>query len=229
MAHVCTPEGQSKADDAMTAAARRLLSGRGEVRRFPGGATLATQGEPVDHLFLILGGVATAFRRFEGEEVPVSELGPGVLVGLEGACGTGRHGLSVVALGPVETVQLARPIFLDVLREDPEAALLVFTTLAGRLRACISDTDDLRFSDATSRMASRLVGLCENKGKGKNGSADITLPMSKKLLACDLGITQQSLSRVLRHLREEGVTVRGRRVHITDVVRLSALIERKAR
>lgn len=211
------------ADLAMGAAVRRCFGGEAPGRDLPGGTLLAVQGEPVEDLTLMLEGRALAERRFQGDAVPVGELTPGVLVGLEGVCGTGRHGLTVRALGPVRTMTVPRRVFLDRLRADPEAALLAFTVLSGRLRACIRDTDDLKFQDATVRVARYLLDRLD--GVPEQGPARGKLLVSKKTLAAHLGITQQSLSRVFRRLRDDGVSVRGQTIVVEAVERLSVLME----
>lgn len=208
-------------DGVLGAATRRLFADDRPSLDLPGGCRLVRQGEPVEALILILSGRALATRRFQGEDVPVAELGPGVLVGLEGLCGTGRHGLTVSTLGPVRLLDLPRGEVLERLRTDPEAALLLFSVLAGRLRACIAQTDDLRFRDATARVARYLRDCLDPPDP--DGGARGRLLFPKKTLAAHLGVTQQSLSRVLRRLRAEGITVRGSVISVADVDALDDL------
>lgn len=212
----------SIADAALGAATRRRLAEDAPAVDGKDRMVLARQGDPVDDLLLLLAGRAMALRRFHGEDVPVAELTPGVLIGLEGVCGTGRHGLTVQALGPVRYAVLPRRDFMARVHADPEAALLAFTVLAGRLRACIKSTDALKFHDATARVARYLLDRLD--GAPTVGEASGRLLFPKKILAAHLGITQQSLSRVLRQLRDEGVVMRGRVIHVDDVGRLIDLI-----
>lgn len=212
------------ANAAVGAAVRRCFGTDLPRQETPDQATLAVQGAPVEAVVLLLEGRALALRAFQGEDVPVGELGPGVLVGLEGVCGTGRHGLTVRALGRVRSAALPRQVFLDRLRDDPQAALLAFTALSGRLRACIRETDDLKFQDATVRVARYLLDHLDGPPSPRGpGLGRLLFP--KKTLATHLGITQQSLSRVLRRLRDEGVAVRGESIVVEDVTRLRALTE----
>lgn len=202
---------------ALGEAARRQFLDAAEQKEFPDGAVLASQGTPTEALPLVLTGRVLLLRRFDGQDVPVGEAGPGALLGLEGICGTGRHAVTARALGLVRAALVPRAAFLDRITTDPEAALVAFTVLAGRLRACIASTDELKFRDATARVARYLLDHRDPAVQA------VRLPFSKKVFAAHLGITQQSLSRVLRGLRGVGVTVRGNLFLIADAERLAVL------
>jgi CRP/FNR family transcriptional activator FtrB len=64
-----------------------------------------------------------------------------------------------------------------------------------------------------------LLMLRETGGKPET----LTLPYEKSVLASLLGMTRESLSRVLPKLREHGVTVRGKDVVFQDVAKARAL------
>lgn len=214
-------EGLSTADAAISAAARAKFSGAGEVCMVNNGAWIVRQGDPIDRLFLVTRGRVLRYRSFDGEDVPVDDLGRGGLIGLEGVCGTKRHGLGVQALGVVTVSALPAEVFLNMLETDPEAGLLAFSLLSSRLRHCIGATEDLKFRDATVRVARYLRTLSE----AQEATSVLTLPVAKKTLAKHLGVTQQSLSRVLRRLREHGIQVRGRQVVVNDPQELHLLAD----
>jgi CRP-like cAMP-binding protein len=205
---------------------RRLFAAGGSEEDIPDGAVVAGQGAPVTRLHLVVAGRAMAFRRLDGREVPVADLSAGTLIGLEGVCGTGRHAVTVEALGGLRLVGLERAAFLDRIRADPLAGLAAFAALSGRLRDCIASVDDLRFRSATTRVA-RYLWDCLDSPPGC-GPARGRLPCSKKRVATHLGITQQSLSRVLRRLAEAGVTATGAVIEVADPAALAALAEVEA-
>lgn len=209
------------ADAAIAKAALRRFGGAAERSRFAPGQALADQGAPVTALYLLEQGRALASRAVDGDAVPVEDLGPGALIGLDGVCGTGCHGLSVVA----QTDAIARvvpvEVFLEQVTSDPEAGLLAFALLSSRLRACISAVDDLKFLDLTARLARYL--LARLPAEREQGPALLRLTLPKKTIALHLGMTQSSLSRLLRQMRNHGVTVSGRDVAIADIAALRDL------
>lgn len=217
--------GVPRPDAALAAAMCRHFANGMVPVDFEDGATLVNLNAPVDYLPLLLSGRGLAVRSFQGVDVPVGEVGPGALLGLEGVCGTGRHGMTVKALGPVRAAMVPREAFLDTIRTNPEAGLLAFTVLGTRLRACINSTADLKFRDATSRVARYLLETLTNgpEDTGTGTPCEGRLPFPKKTLAVHLGITQQSLSRVLNRLRDIGVTVLGGRIRVADSEHLAAL------
>jgi CRP/FNR family transcriptional activator FtrB len=58
----------------------------------------------------------------------------------------------------------------------------------------------------------------------RSGQAEVTLPYEKQLIANHLGLTPESLSRAMGHLRRHGVTVTRDRLVIRDVARLRAAV-----
>lgn len=215
--------GARRPDAALAASMCRHFAGGMETVDFDDGAILVRLNTPVEVLPLVLSGRALSVRCFQGIDVPVCEVGPGSLLGLEGVCGTGRHGMTVQALGPVRAAMVPRQVFLDRIAADPEAGLLAFTVLGARLRACIKSTDDLKFRDATTRVARFLLAALDGGSEPSGGPLEGRLPFPKKTLAAHLGITQQSLSRVLHRLRDVGVVVRGSHIRISEPARLAML------
>lgn len=214
------------ADAAIAKAALRRFGAETALRRFAVGDVLADQGAPVTALYLLEQGRALASRAVDGEAVPVEDLGPGALIGLDGVCGSGRHGLSVIAQTDAVARVVLAEAFLDQVTADPEAGLLAFALLSSRLRACISAVDDLKFLDLTARLARYL--LARLPAGVEEGPARLRLTLPKKTIALHLGMTQSSLSRLLRQMRDHGVTVSGREVAIAEVSVLHDLAVQEA-
>jgi putative peptide zinc metalloprotease protein len=90
--------------------------------RYPSGATMVTEGEAGDRLYLIAEGRAEISTAGQSGPVPLAALGPGELFGeialLEPGC---RRQATVTATTPLLTLSLAAPYFRRVLDTYPEA------------------------------------------------------------------------------------------------------------
>lgn len=210
-------------DTAVTTAALRRLAPLGTVRPVARGAVLAHAGDPVRALYLVLSGrFLCSVSLQDGSEVPVEEPVRGALIGFADWAADSRHSVVVQAVAAGEVVVLDPARLKALAAADAEVALLLVALLSISLRRCIGATESMRRCTVVQRTAAYLLAL---PAASRNGTLEVRLPMAKKTLAAHLGMTQQSLSRVLRLLRPDGVTVRGRLVAIADRGRLCALAE----
>jgi putative peptide zinc metalloprotease protein len=102
---------------ALEEVAKRL-----EEDRYPSGATMATEGEAGDRLYLIAEGSAEVSTAGQSGPLPLATLGPGELFGeialLEPG---GRRQATVTAIEPLLVLSLDAPDFHRVLDAHPEA------------------------------------------------------------------------------------------------------------
>lgn len=209
-------------ETAVTTTALRRLAPLGSVRPVARGTVLAREGEAVEALFLVLSGRFLCSVPLNGADVPVEEPVRGALIGFADWCADGRRSGSVTAVAAGEVVCIDPAVLSAQASRDADLALLLVALLSTSLRRCIAATEAMRRRTVVQRTAAYLLGL---PPASREGASEVRLPMAKKTLAAHLGMTQQSLSRVLRLLRAEGVTVQGRLVAIADRARLTAMAE----
>ena len=80
----------------------------------------------------------------------------------------------------------------------PSIAFKVMDELSRRLEKAENRIEDISLSSVTKRVAGALLELSE-------GKQEFSLPMTKGDLASQLGMTQETLSRKLSTLQEEGL------------------------
>ncbi len=107
-------------------------------------------------------------------------------------------------------------MLLDLIRQEGDFSLHLLASLSNQFRTMVRQIKDLRLRTTTQRLAAYLLELSV-EGGGRNR---FTLPYSKRLMASWLGMTPERLSRSFAALREQGVEVHGRQVHITYLARL---------
>ena len=90
--------------------------------------------------------------------------------------------------------------------------------MSRRLHGLISDVEAYSLRSGSQR----IIGYLLKDDDAKNGS-EITLAVSKKLLASRLNLTPEYFSRVLHELADQGmIAVNGRQIRIIDSARLRA-------
>ena len=93
----------------------------------------------------------------------------------------------------------------DLMAKYPSIAFKVMDELSRRLEKAENQIEEISLSSVTKRVVKALLELAEDKN-------EFFLPMTKGDLASQLGMTQETLSRKLAALQEEGlITLKGQR------------------
>jgi CRP-like cAMP-binding protein len=109
------------------------------------------------------------------------------------------------------------------LRNAPALSVGVITALAHEVDALSASTHDLMHKDAPARLASWLVQHCEPTPSDVQ-RAVVQLQGRKRDLASQLGITPETLSRLMRSFTRQGViVVTGYTVQVSDLMALRLL------
>lgn len=214
---VCTsiPNGDAATEcDDVRAARRRSLTP---------GAVLYREGDPVRGIFVVRAGalklsdVATS-----GEEVVVGFALPGEFVGLEALAGH-RYQRHATALRSVAYCEIPVRRLLGVFGGAPRVPAEMLRITAAALdmsmrRAAIAHRD------ARARVAAFLLDISQRlAGKGIR-SADFFLPMPRRDIAAYLGLSLETVSRVLQDLHRRGlIAVRARAVRLQAFNQLAYL------
>lgn len=114
---------------------------------------------------------------------------------------------TATALKPSRVCHFPKKPFLAAMTEDPDLALAIIHAQAVWLRKLTHKVEQLSGSDSTERLRTWIT---ENVAKGSS----LVLPVTKKTLAAQLGMTPETLSRNLRTLQNQGlVKVVGTTLH----------------
>jgi CRP/FNR family transcriptional regulator, dissimilatory nitrate respiration regulator len=129
------------------------------------------------------------------------------------------------ALESSQVLLVQKAGFVALLRRQPELALRMLGAMSLHLRTLVSQLEDLTLKDVETRLANWLIKRCPNPASERPVS--IELPMTKRLLAAELGTVSETFSRTLAKFRElKLLAVKGRTVTILAPSRLAALLRR---
>jgi CRP-like cAMP-binding protein len=190
---------------------REYLLGRGTRRRFRANDVVLMEGDPSDHVHVLVSGWVRVSKIVEdGREVLFGLRGPGEVLG-DLAAVTGRpRSASVRAIEPCTVFQLTGAEFVDVLHARPEIAIATIKTVAARLRNAESARVDSAAFDVSRRVAAVLVRLAEEHGRTVPEGVVVDA-LSQEDIAAQIGAARRTVARALRVLRERGIVETGRR------------------
>lgn len=170
--------------------------------------TLFMEGDPCTGFFVLERGAIqlTRFSDTPGAHptlaviLPVNSFAEAAMFGGEAFPAT------ATALKPSVAMLFPKDRFLHTMREDPEVSLAIIHAQAVWLRRLAQKMQQLTTSDSSERLQTWLRENLPIQG-------DLVLPMTKKALAAQLGMTPETLSRSLRNLQDEGrIRVQGTRI-----------------
>ncbi|WBU61237.1 Crp/Fnr family transcriptional regulator [Paracoccus albus] len=191
-------------------------------REFRPGDVIFLQGEPATAIFLIVEGAVKLFRISPGgAEAVVSVLGPSrsfaeAVALREESYPVSSEAITHTTLLQIDGVRLRRQI-----AEDPSLALNLLAASYVHLHGLVEQVERLKARSGVQRLAEFLIDLAETGSNGVNGAVPkLALPYNKALIAGQLGLQPESLSRAFAKLRDFGVHIEGNTAQIDDLDRL---------
>lgn len=180
-------------------AQRLRLDAMAGSRRLDAGEMLFLEDEPCTGFFVLVEGALQLTRSgmLPGAHptlaviLPVSSFAEAAMFGGEAFPAT------ATALKASRVVHFPKGPFLGALREDPDLALAVIHAQAVWLRKITQKVQELSGTDSLERLRTWLRAHLSDQGPYE-------LPVTKKALAAQLGMTPETLSRGLRVFQDQG-------------------------
>ncbi len=191
---------------------RDYLLGLGVRRSFGAKEFVLLQGDPSDHVHILISGwVRVSATMDDGREVLYALRGPGDVLGDIAAVSGRSRTASVRSLEPVTVVQLSGAQFLACLRARPEIAIAMIKSVVTRLRGAERARDDSATLGVPQRVAAQLVRLVAEHGSPVEGGVRIDIPLSQQDIADQVGAALRTVAREMAVLRARGIVDTGRR------------------
>jgi len=168
-------------------------------RSFEKGETIYRAGDEGGTLFVLYTGKAKLFRlNASGKEQVLRLIEPGEFIGELSLFSSLPLTDNAQALEATTMCVLHGQRLKELMAKYPSIAFKVMDELSRRLEKAENRIEDISLSSVTKRVAGALLELSE-------GKQEFLLPMTKGDLASQLGMTQETLSRKLTALQEEGL------------------------
>ncbi len=197
-----------------------LLLEEARVRPLVRGQLLFLQGDPAEHVYVVLSGWIRLSRMgADGSQLTIHILGPGESFAEAAVFRMGTYPVSAEAVDRSRLLEVPAAVLLGCLRERVDLCFNMMASMAARLHRFVEQLEQLATRSAVERVA---LFLCRLAGE-RSGSCTLRLPLDKTLIAARLGMQPETFSRALAKLRRYGVATRGGTVTIEDLERLRAV------
>lgn len=209
----------------LESAERAAVRSAGTRRHYPPGAVIWSQGEPSQHVFVVLAGrVRVSTGSVAGREAVLAICGPGEIVGELSAVDGRTRSANVTAVDAVQALIIPAARLDRLCAEHPGVSRAILRVVTERLRQ--SDRRRTEYGDGTvtHRTVGLLLDLAEQYGRPVEAGVEIALAISQQQLADTVAASRESLARVLRELRDRGLVDTGRqRITVLDLAGLREL------
>lgn len=129
----------------------------GRVVSYADGQAVFREGTPGEHMYIVLEGAVRIRKEGDLVNTVIGDFGPGQMFGELALVEHKPHSASATAVGPTRVMLHDRETFLTALLEDPEVALEVIGSLAGRLRDTTEKLQQIATQHVLDRTEMALV------------------------------------------------------------------------
>ena len=194
------------------------LSREAGSTRLEDGQHLFEHGQAADRFFVVRRGRIKLYRLSPaGNEKVIEIVSPGQsFAEAVMFMASALYPVSAQALGATEVIAIANTRFLELLNASPDTCFRVLGSMSLRLHERLNEIEALTLQNATLRVVNYLRNLYREQDRPANGA--ICLPAAKHLVASQLSVQPETLSRILHSLSDEGlISVQGLTITIHDI------------
>jgi CRP/FNR family transcriptional regulator len=219
--------GQSSLFRGLPEGELRQLERISEVREYEKGDILFHEGAEGTGFYVVADGRVKVYKMsFDGREQILHILGPGDPLGEVPVFAGTTYPANAQAMGKAGLYFFPRKKLIELYRESPSLAMNMLAVLSRRLREFTVLIENLSLKEIPQRLATYLV----HQQSLKPISARVKLNVTKGVLSNILGTSQETLSRVLGKMSQEGIVeVQGKEISILDMDRIRSLADGESR
>jgi CRP/FNR family cyclic AMP-dependent transcriptional regulator len=207
-------------------AEKKAIEEAARRRRYLPGEVLFHQGDKSRDVLIIRSGHVRVFNvGADARTVLIAVRLPGDIVGELAPLDDSPRMATLQALDTVDVLILPGSRFTRLCQTTPRLAWILLGIVAGRLRDGGLQGVAFGGGSSTFRVATMLIDLAVRHGRTSGVDITLELPATQAELASTVGLSRETLARVLRELREHGVisTARGQ-VTIHRMAELKRLV-----
>lgn len=194
----------------------RIALGTTELRIERGGVIFQRGDACVGFHQVLFGQVKLSFTSISGLEKVIELIGPGHSFGEALMFMGSPYIVSAQATEDTLLLHVAKPAIYREIHNDTEFACKMLAGLSQRMHGLMCDMESYALRSGTQRVAGYLL-----KELPEEDSVQLTLPVTKAVLASRLNLTPEHFSRILADLSaQQLIAFKGRRIDVLDVAAL---------
>lgn len=192
------------------------------IRSLQKGEILFREGQPAEGFYIIqLGQIGVYFVTPDGREQMFAVFRAPESFGEAALVKVDTYPANAVALEFSRVILVRKGPFRDLITHQPRLALEMLASMSMHLKELLRLLQNSRGRQIESRLAEWL--LQQSPAAAAGCPAVFALPVAKKVIASQLGVTSETLSRTFARFRDEKILrVAGAKIFVLDGARLRA-------
>ncbi len=209
--------------DSLTIEQKNLILSKSLHKSFDKGEIIFSPGDPGDNLYIINSGEVKIYKlSSQGKQQILHVLGPKDFLGEHSLFDQKPIMNSAEAMKKTNICILKGADIRDLIMNHPEMGLKILAQYAKKNIQVLDIVESMGLYDVEQRIAKYLLDLSRDFSMKA-----FKLPFSKGTLASIIGTSQETLSRKLSSMQEEGILALSgqRNIEILDMERLEEILE----
>src|SRR5450631_384563 len=175
------------------------------------------QDDPATAFFIVIDGWVKLYRNNRsGDETVIEIMTKGQSFAESIAFTGNRYLASAEAVSEARVGRIPADHIVRCIRNSPDIALAMIASISQHMHHLVQQVEQLKAQSGVQRVAEFLASL----SLAEQGHCALSLPYDKILIAGQLGLTPESLSRAFAKLRGAGVVINASQVTVKDIVKL---------
>lgn len=199
---------------------QKALAAISGTSNFKANQMIFQENDPGEGFYGIVRGKVKIYKSSPlGKEHILHIFGPGEIFAEVAVFAGKNFPASALCLEDTKLLFFPRKQFRRLIGENPDLGLNLLGLLSMRLRSMVAKVEELSLKEVPARLATHLLLIRENLGHDQ-----FQLDLNKSQLAGFLGTIPETLSRVIRKMKEEGfIEIKSKQVKLLDVPGLEEL------
>lgn len=197
------------------------LVGPTSVAAYDEDSHLFSAGDPADRFFVVISGAVRLYATLpDGRETTIALISGPASFGEAAMFSSARFPVSGSVAAGTLLLHIGAKEFLGALDARPALGLEMLRAMRKWELRLLEDIRQVKVMSPLQRLAGYMLSLCG----AQEGAATIRLPARKALIAQQLGIKPETLSRNLQRLAASGIASSGDAISIPDTAILLRII-----
>ncbi|MEO2064945.1 MAG: Crp/Fnr family transcriptional regulator [Desulfurobacteriaceae bacterium] len=172
------------------------------VKKYTKNQTIFSPFQKGEYFFILKRGKVKVYKTSRGKEQIIRIFDKPTMFG-EAASFTGKNFPAwAEAIEDSEVILIPRKDFISLIKRDPEIGMKLMSVMAQRLVYLTNVIESLSLKNALSKISSYILRKSEEEGQ--------EVEFSTNLAAMELGLTKETVSRMLSKLKEMGIIEKDR-------------------
>ena len=182
------------------------------LQQFPARVNLITEGDLPDFLHIVVEGPVELYANHDGHETTLDIIGPVTTFILAAVIRDEPYLKSARTLSPAQILMVPAPTVRDVFDRDAAFARAIVNELAQRYRGIVKALKNEKLRTSAQRLANWILSTDVKQGRRRQ----VALKYDKRIIASNLGMSPENLSRNLALLADHGIRSSARDIVIED-------------